>query len=62
MSKISWVLLFLLILLGISKMWNSEQDNSFSWTKCKESLLVYLIHGKCSLREIYKDSDNQIYH
>ena len=62
MHKISWILLFLLILLGISKIWSFEQGNSFSWTKCKESLLIYLIQGKCSLREIYKDNDNQIYH
>ena len=62
MNRLSWLLLVLLVVLGISRMWSIDQKGSFSWTKCKESLFVYIVSNKCTLREMYKDKGNQIYH
>ena len=58
MSRLSWVLLILLVILGVSQMWNMEKKGSPSWTKCKESLLIQTISGSCTLRDSEKNSKN----
>lgn len=62
MNRLYWIFFILLIILFFLKLWDNEGKNSFSWTKCKESLLVHLVTGKCTLIKKYIGNTNQIYH
>ncbi len=64
MSRFSWVLLILLLILAISQLWTMGNRDAPSWTRCKENLLIQTITGSCTLREglqsdnIEKDSNS----
>ena len=54
MSRFSWILLILLVILAVSQLWMMDNRNAPSWTKCKENLLMQTITGNCTLREGFK--------
>ena len=47
-----WILVILLTIMMIAIIWRNEMSDMDTpgWTKCKESLLVQTLTGKCSLR------------
>ena len=57
MSRFSWVLLILLLILAISQLWTMGNRDAPSWTRCKENLLIQTITGSCTLRKGFQ-SDN----
>ena len=47
-----WILVILLTVMMVAIIWRNEMSDIANpgWTKCKESLLVQTLTGKCSLR------------
>ena len=43
MSRFSWILLILLVILAVSQLWMMDNREAPSWTKCKENLLVQTV-------------------
>ena len=58
MSRFSWILLVLLVILGVSQLWNMDKRDAPSWTKCKENLLVQTFTGTCTIRNRESVSEN----
>ena len=62
MSRFSWILLILLVILAVSQLWMMDNREAPSWTKCKENLLMQTITGNCTLREGFKLENSESEH
>ena len=51
MSRTMWILLALIAALSIATIWHDQQDlPAPAHTQCKESLIVQIFTGACTLR------------